>query len=436
MLHVLCLRHDLEAVVPVEIMAIGGIAGVVHARIDIFFRHEDEKDFVQQICHINGSLFGCVVTVKPVHHAGIHHWIGPNRTQIIALIFNQLRSVQSHFLPLLLEFSLSFLREAGELRVCGGGLLDQLPGKFQYRVRRGDLVGVYVGIQDRHLIVIISGVLEFLYHRGSGFFRLFREIQPLLYGCAVAGDDEVRHIITKAGLSHHTVFHVWFGCGAVVVSFSGEPLYLIKHLPHGVERGVGFDGDVFQGSQSDSVQFGGKIKLTADIQKPAAAFMGYTNIGTVLDGSGGEIEFQCGTVQRSLKALHGKSLTRFLRITESDRRKVDRFFFVRVHLFFAVEGDEIPVRRVGVRCKPLEGPGHLVRTGFLNRGGLLFGERKDQRFAGLFRQWQKELGCAVHFGGKLLPGSFLSGLFFPGRSISPGGTGAAAECQRKHEERR
>ena len=43
---------------------------------------------------------------------------------------------------LLLEFSLSFFGEACELGVFDRGLLNQLPGKFQYRIRSGNLVGV------------------------------------------------------------------------------------------------------------------------------------------------------------------------------------------------------------------------------------------------------------------------------------------------------
>ena len=56
MLHVLCLRSNLEAVVAVEIKSAGRTAGVVYARIHVLLRHENEKDIVQKICHVDRGL--------------------------------------------------------------------------------------------------------------------------------------------------------------------------------------------------------------------------------------------------------------------------------------------------------------------------------------------------------------------------------------------
>ena len=241
----------------------------------------------------------------------------------------------------------------------------------------------------------------------------------------------MRHVITKVGLTHYAVFHVWLGCSAVVVSFFGEPFYLIIHLPHVVERAVRLDRDALKRSQVDSIQFGGKPELTADIHKPAAVFMGNTVFSVVLDRSGGKVEFQCGTIQRSLKALHGKTLVIFIRRTETDLREVNRFLLIGIHFFFAVERDEIPVRRVCVRRKPVEGPGYLVRTGLFDLFSLFFREREIQNFTGLFRQGYKELGRAVRSNDE-----FFRSRLFCCRINVPQGTGVTAKYQHKNEKHR
>ena len=106
--------------------------------------------------------------------------------------------------------------------------------------------------------------------------------------------------------------------------------------------------------------------------------MWHTIIYAVIDRSSGEIQSQCGTIKLSLKTLHGKSLSGFVRIIETDSREVDRFLFAREHFFFAVQSVEFPVRRVCVRCIPVEGPCHLARTGLLDLSSLFIGESKNQ----------------------------------------------------------
>ena len=91
-----------------------------------------------------------------------------------------------------------------------------------------------------------------------------------------------------------------------------------------------------------------------------------------------EIEFQCGAVQRSLKAFHGKGLLRVVHVVESDGCKVDCFLLVGKHFIFTVERDEIPVRGIGIGFGAVKRPGHLVCTGLPDPGSLFFREREGQ----------------------------------------------------------
>ena len=154
--------------------------------------------------------------------------------------------MQTQISPLSLGFSLSFLGEAGELRILYGGLLNQKPGKLQHCIRGGYFIGVNVGIHNGYLIVLIPGALKIFDYSGSGFLGPVREIQPFIYGCAVTGNDEVGHIIAEVGLAHHTVLYVGLGCSAVIISFFSQPIQLVIDLPHGMEGGIRLDGDLFK----------------------------------------------------------------------------------------------------------------------------------------------------------------------------------------------
>ena len=290
-----------------------------------------------------------------------------------------------------------------------------------------------VGIQDRYLIVIIAVTPELIDHRASGFLGLLRQLQPFLYGCAVAGYDEVRHVIAQVGLPHHAVFHVGRRGSAVVVAFFGQPAQLIIDLPHGMEGRIGLDGDVFKGSQRDPVQFGGQGELPADVQICTAAFVRHADDAIGRGRGGGEIELQRVSVQRSLKAFHGEGHIAIIDGFICNGREVDRFLLVREHFFFAVERYEFPVGGIGVGRFAVERPGHLVRAGLSDLAGLVFGKREGQGFAFCLRQGQEEPAIAVHLRGLRCPGrrASLNGGFFPGPCAGLTGAGIAAEKQRE-----
>ena len=192
-----------------------------------------------------------------------------------------------------------------------------------------------------------------------------------------------------------------------------------------MEGRIGLDGDIFKGSQSYTIQFCSKGELTADIHKPAAAFVGHPRVSFACDRSGGEIEFQYGTVQRGLKMFHGKGLSALIQITVSDGCKVNCFFLVRVHFFFAMYRDELPVGGIPIGLGTVKCPGYLVCTGFFYLGSLFFRKRKGQRFACAFCQRQKEFVIAVRLNNRLLF-HFCTG-------FNAGVGGAATGNQREYE---
>ena len=291
-LHVLGLYLGLEGVVPVQVIAAGGVAGDVHPALHVLLGNQNEEHVVQQVVHLHGGSLAGVIFVKAGNLAGIlgalsNAGLRQNRAQEVGLVLHQLGQVQTQGVPLGVQDFLAGFGEAQELFIADGVLLHQHLGEGHDAVHGGHFVGVDVGVENGDLIVQLVRL-----DISQDPFRVglcpVAQLQPVVHGVAVLGNDEIGHVVAGGGGAHALLHHIGLGGLVVVVAQGGQAVQLGVDLPHSVEVLIGLHQNVALAGNLLALHRGYQVEGAAHVQIGAAAGVGGAGVTTAHHGVGGE----------------------------------------------------------------------------------------------------------------------------------------------------
>ena len=320
-LHVLGLGGGLEGVVPVQVIAAGGMPGDIRSALDVLLRDEDEEHIVEQLVNGQADVLAGVVLVE-VDHAGAP----VARGQIAEIGGGVLDEVgdsgaarRAHGAHLGGKLRPALVGKAGELRVVElavrGGALDQHPRKGHDAVGRGDLIGVDVRVHDGDLQVVVLAGRDVLECAGRVGLRLVAEGQPFGHGLRVLREDHVGHVerlVDRTGGGTHGELldievRVVGGVGHHVVE-------ILIDLLHGVEAVVG-DNLHGRGAERRLAEFGSQVEIAAHVEvRAAVAVRGAGVAAPVADAAEAQAEVGRAVLLGERAALHGEQRSLLARL--------------------------------------------------------------------------------------------------------------------------